>query len=71
MSVLNDFNNVHTVTFTKRVDNLKIFYTNCDCLTPAKKREMEAIIYKDNPDIIAITEVLPKRSLYESNEVFL
>ena len=31
---------------------------------------MEAIIHEDNPDIIAITEVHPKRSLYESNEVF-
>ena len=35
-----------------------------------KKRELEAIIHEDNSDIIAVTEVLPKRSLYESNEFF-
>ena len=40
----------------------KIYYTNVDCLTSAKHKEMETIIETDDPDIIAITEVQAKNT---------
>ena len=56
--------------FSKIINNLKVYYTNCDCLTLSKKRELEVIIQEEDPDIIALTEILPKRSLYETNYLF-
>ncbi|MES9881396.1 MAG: reverse transcriptase domain-containing protein [Sedimenticola sp.] len=43
---------------------LKVFYTNCDVLTNTKISELEHYVKTDSPDIIALTEVLPKRSLF-------
>ncbi len=39
-----------------------------DVLTKTKKVELEAIIQKDSPDIIALTEILPKVSEFQQNE---
>lgn len=47
-----------------------MFYTNCDCLTQTKKSELEALVSTDNPDIIALTEILPKTSLFDTVEEF-
>ncbi len=45
-----------------------MFYTNCDVLTNTKISELEHYISVDSPDLIALTEVLPKRSLF-TNEL--
>ena len=68
--VLNVFNSAQNEAFSKRINNLKVYYTNCDCLTLSKKRELEVIIQEEDPDIIALTETHPKRSLCEINELF-
>ena len=49
----------------KEIKNLKIIYTNADCLTN-KKAELNMIIHnmEREPDVIAITEVKPKSSKY-------
>lgn len=47
-----------------------VFYTNADCLSLAKKDELEMYVRENSPDIIGITEVLPKRSAFSNQEVF-
>ena len=44
-------------------NKLKIYYTNCDCFTKSKINDLEVINKSTKPDIICLTEVLPKRSL--------
>ena len=46
----------------KYFNNLKIWYTNADTLTPSKLSELESNIKASHPDIICITEVNPKNS---------
>ena len=46
-----------------------MFYTNCDCLSQTKRVELESYIQTNSPDIIALTEVLPKNNLFHVNEV--
>ena len=48
---------------TNDIFNLNVFYTNCDCLTMAKKEELYSLIETKNPDIIALSEILPKNSI--------
>ena len=50
---------------TKYFNNLKIWYTNADTLTPSKLSELEANIKVSHPDVICITEVSPKNSSEE------
>ncbi len=46
-------------------------YTNVDCLTKSKKTELEVIIAKNKPDVIAVTEIYPKHSnLINSKEFY-
>ena len=45
-----------------------MFYTNCDCLSQTKKVELESYIQSNSPDVIALTEVLPKNSVFDVNE---
>ena len=48
-----------------------MIYTNCDCLTQTKKVELENYVQQNSPDIIALSEVLPKNSIFDvNNEVF-
>ena len=49
-------------------DKLKIFYTNCDCLTKSKLNELEVKLGQMKPDIICLTEVLPKNKLLNYNQ---
>ena len=44
--------------------NLHVLYTNVDTLTEVKKSLIEALIEKCPPDIICLSEVAPKHSLY-------
>ena len=39
---------------------MKVLYTNADCFTISKQTELGCHIQNNKPDIIAITEVLPK-----------
>ena len=47
---------------------LKIIYTNIDTLTPTKKAELEAELNISKPDIICLTETIPKNYKYDINE---
>ena len=47
--------------------DLKVFYTNCDCLTQIKLSELQCFIRTNSPDVIALTESLPKNPLFESS----
>ena len=46
-----------------KVSNLKFLYTNCDTVTN-KLDELEASIDMNDPDIIVLTEILPKNNRY-------
>ena len=46
-----------------KASNLKCLYTNCDTVTN-KLDELEASIDMNDPDIIVLTEVLPKNNRY-------
>ena len=39
---------------------MNIPYTNCDCLTLNKKKELSSLIAIEIPDIIGLSEILPK-----------
>ena len=41
-------------------ENYKTYYTNIDCMTSSKHKELELIVETQNPDIIVITEVQAK-----------
>jgi hypothetical protein len=43
----------------------KIMYTNIDTFTTEKKSKLESLIFIEKPDIICLTETLPKFYLYE------
>ncbi|MES9881006.1 MAG: reverse transcriptase domain-containing protein, partial [Sedimenticola sp.] len=45
-------------------------YSNVDVLTKSKKIELEALVQNEPPDIIALTEILPKASEFQINEQF-
>ena len=48
--------------------NLSVFYANCDCLSQVKRLELESYIQLNSPDIIALTEILPKYKVFEVSE---
>ena len=50
----------HQDVITHKESKLKKFYTNCDVLTN-KKEELYVIISRTKPDVIALTEIYPKR----------
>lgn len=43
-------------------------YTNADCFTISKQTELKCYIQQAAPDIIAITEILPKHTVFELGE---
>ena len=45
-----------------------MFYTNCDCLSHIKTVELESYIQQRSSDILALTDVLPKNSLFDINK---
>ena len=45
---------------TSKLKDLKILYTNADQLTPSKKDELERIVDREKPHLIALCEVKPK-----------
>ena len=50
--------------------NLSVLYTNCDCLTMNKKEELYVLIATDNPDTIALSEILTKTSTLPAVEEY-
>ena len=70
-TVNNDFKRTTSsrATFSSSPDtpNLNILYTNCDCLTQTKLSELHCYIESYSPDIIALSEVLPKSSTFETS----
>ena len=46
------------------VDWLKCFYSNVDCLTQIKKVELMYTIENSSPDIIGLTEIYIKKTVF-------
>ena len=44
---------------------MKILYTNADCFNVTKQTELKCYIEDKSPDIIAITEILPKNTNFD------
>ena len=51
-------------------DSLSILYSNVDCLTQSKKLELEYLLGNKKVDIVALTEIYPKNSLFENLDSF-
>ena len=49
-------------------DKFTLYYTNCDVLTKTKMNELEVYIDVYSPDIICLTEVLPKNTTFDYSE---
>ena len=63
------FKNVNNADINARSEHLKIYYTNCDCLTQSKLMELKVFVDQCNPDIIAITELYPKNYIFSPDSV--
>ena len=59
-------NSSYSCGFTE--SSCKCIYSNVDTLSVSKKTELESIIAVDNPDIVILTEILPKNYHYELAE---
>ena len=44
---------------------LKVLYSNADCFTISKQSELKFYIQEKDPDIIAITDILPKTPAFD------
>ena len=49
-------------------NKFKIYYTNCDCFTKSKINDLEVMNKLTKPNIICLTEVLPKNSILTYTE---
>ena len=49
-------------------NEFKVLYTNCDCLTKSKINNLECSNKLINPNIICLTEVLPRNRKLEYNK---
>ena len=49
---------------------LEAHSNNCDCLTQTKKLELQEFDKNSQPDIIALTEIYPKNTIYDINETY-
>ena len=58
--------NVFNNTSNFNGSNMMIIYTNADVLTKVKLSELREIATRDNPEVIAVTEVFPKRSTFDT-----
>ena len=47
------------------LSELKIYYTNCDCLTQIKFSELLIFVHTKSPDILALTEIFPKNYIFK------
>ena len=45
-------------------DSLSVLYSNVDCLTQSKKLELEYLLSNKKVDIVALTEIYPKKTAY-------
>lgn len=60
--------NVNTTINLKNNGNLTVLYSNVDCLTHSKKLELECLLSENRADIVALTEIYPKNSIFENIE---
>ena len=70
---MNNTNNVSSVNSLSETCGLQILYSNCDCLSQSKPSELENYVEQQQlqPDLIALTEVLPKHNIFEpTTEVY-
>ncbi|MEW8547283.1 MAG: reverse transcriptase domain-containing protein, partial [Candidatus Thiodiazotropha sp.] len=69
-AVSSDHGNFNTVNKNSlKLSDLKIYYTNCDCLTQTKFSELQNLVDTESPDIIALTEIFPKNYLFPPEAV--
>ena len=59
-----NFNDVNVHHNILNFGKLQVLYTNCDCLTQTKLSELKKFVAEKSPDIIAITEVFSKNSIF-------
>ena len=57
------FNVNNSILHTNVSDSLSILYSNVDCLTQSKKLELEYLLSNKKVDIVALTEIYPKKQL--------
>ncbi len=60
----NSFNDSSPLHSAK--ETVSVIYTNTDCLTKAKKLELECMIHDKHPDIVAVTEIYQKNTSFEN-----
>ena len=48
---------------------LKVLYCNADTFTQEKKHELQVLMAEDQPDIVAMTEVIPKGRSYKIDDI--
>ena len=53
------------------MNRLKIWYTNADTLSQQKLNKLASRVHVEHPDIICVTEVHPKNSVYETTDELL
>ena len=66
---MNQSFNVNTNDFNlKQSESLSVLYSNVDCFTQSKKLELECLSSNKHVNIIGLTEIYPKISLFENRE---
>ena len=58
--------NVQTTVFNA----LNVLYTNSDCFTLSKRKELKLYLQDRSPDIIGITEIFPENKCFDNQEIF-
>ena len=59
-----NFSDVNVHHNILNLNKSQVLYTNCDCLTQTKLSELKNFVAEKSPDIIAITQVFPKNSIF-------
>ena len=57
------FNVNNSILHANVSDSLSVLYSNVDCLTQSKKLELEYLLSNKKVDIVALTEIYPKKQL--------
>ena len=57
------FNVNNSILHADVSDSLSVLYSNVDCLTQSKKLELEYLLSNKKVDIVALTEIYPKKQL--------
>ena len=70
ISTIKETKDINQACKTIIKEKLKIIYTNADQLTSLKKCELAQLILREEPHIIAITEIKPKNGSERKEQDF-